>query len=203
MSRKRRAGYTMIEVMMAIGVLTAGSVAIMAMIGAATRGNMEARQMTTANVVAQQWVERLRRDGLNWTRSSNTADPTLLSTTTYLSNVAAPGSAPLWFVPTPPATSGETANFDFYGNDLASPESTGTPTYCTNVRLEWLYTGRVIRADVRVWWMRRAGGSGPVSGDAAALVGCAPGVDPNTLTGNRNVHMIYTSTIIRYTPRSS
>ncbi len=199
---RRSAGYTMIEVLMAIGILTAGSVAIMAMLGAATRGNMEARQITTANQLAQQWVERLRRDGLNWTRGTNTADPTLLANTTYLSQVAAPGTVPLWFVPTPSATSGETANFDYYGNDLTSPESAGTPTYCTNVRLEWLYPGRVMRADVRVWFVRRVGASDTVPAGTAGLASCAPGMNPNTLTGNRQLRMIYTSTVIRYTPRS-
>jgi prepilin-type N-terminal cleavage/methylation domain-containing protein len=199
---RRRAGYTLIEVLMAIGVLAAGSVAIMAMHQAATRGNMEARQMTTGNQLAQRWVERLRRDGLNWTRSSNQAfDPTLLAQTTYLQSVPGPGGAPSWFVPTPLATSGETANFDYYGNDLGGPTS-GTPTYCTNVRLEWLYPGRALRADVRVWWVRRVAGSAPAPG-VAALANCAPGVDPNALTNNPNVRMVYTSTVIRYIPTSS
>ncbi len=206
MSMRRRrngsqAGYTMIEVMMAIGVLTAGAVAIMAMLGAATRGTMQARQITTANQAAQQWVERLRRDGLNWTRGTNTADPTVLSGTTYLNNVAAPRSTPLWFTPTP-ATSGESANFDYYGNDMASPSSSGTPTYCTNVRLEWIYPGRVMRADVRVWWLRRAGNSGP-SSDVSSLINCASGLNPNTLTGDRRLRMIYMSTVLRYAPRPS
>jgi hypothetical protein len=172
------------------------------MIGAATRGNMEARQMTTANQVAQQWIERLRRDSLNWTQGNIVANPVLLQRTTYLQNVAPQGTVPPWFVPTP-AIAGETANFDYYGNDLASPTSAGTPTYCTNVRLEWLYPGRVMRADVRVWWMRRLGGSGTAPAGAATLVNCAPGVNPNTLTGNPLLHMIYASTVIRFVPRAT
>ena len=69
---------------MAIGVLTAGAVGIMALVQASTRGNMEARQMTTGSQLASLWIGRLRRDALNWTRSSNVADPTLLNQTQYL-----------------------------------------------------------------------------------------------------------------------
>lgn len=201
MSRRRtlraRAGYTLIEIMMAVGVLTAGSVAIMAMHQAATRGNMEARQMTTANQVAQRWVERLRRDALNWTQAANVHSPTLLTRTTYLSSVPAPGTAPAWFVPVPAATSGETAGFDFYGNDIAGGAA---PYYCTNVRLEWLYPGQAMRADVRVWWVRRIAGTAGAPASTSTLYNCAPGVDPNTLTGNRSLRMVYTSTVIRFSP---
>lgn len=193
--RKATRGYTVVEVLMAIGVLTAGSVAIMAMLQAATRGNMEAREMTTANQLAQRWVERLRRDGLNWTRGSTTPDVTLLTNTTYLGEVPAVGGTALWYVPEPPADSTDTANFDYYGDDLVDG---ATPYYCTNVRLEWLYPGQAMRADVRVWWMRRGGGV-----DSDQLVNCAAGTNPNTLTGDRRVRMVYTSTVIRFTPRPS
>lgn len=194
----RRAGYTLIEVMMAVAVLTAGSVAIMAMLQAATRGNMEARQITTANQVAQQWVERLRRDGLNWTNGSLLANPVLLSRTSYLRGVATPGTTPLWVEPTP-AGADESARFDYYGRDVVSGDATSTPTYCTNIRLEWLYPGRAMRADVRVWWVRRVSGAAPAG---ANLADCAPSVNPNTLTGNPAVRMVYTSTVIRYIPRT-
>jgi type IV pilus assembly protein PilV len=197
-SWKRRAGYTLIESMMALGVLSAGSVAIMGMIQASTRGNLEARQMTTGNQVAQVWVERLRRDGLSWTTTplspSNAPQvAATVATTTYLRQVPAAGAAAPWFVPVPAAAGGETANFDFYGANLAGG---ATPHYCTNVRLVWLFPGQAMRADVRVWWARRSSQSA-----TAGLANCAPGVDPNTLTGNPDVRMVYTSTVIRYSPR--
>lgn len=193
---KRRAGYTLIEVLMALGVLTSGSVAIMAMIQATTRGNMEARQMTTANQVAQVWLERLRRDALNWTRPSNIpGDPTLLNQTTYLQAV----QTPQWLVPAPATIAGgavatvETAGFDFYGHDLGASEAA---TYCTNVRLEWIFPGQAMRADVRVWWPRRTNGAT----EGATLPTCAPGPAPPGLTGNPDVRMVYASTVLRFTP---
>lgn len=196
--RNRRAGYTIIEVMMAIGVLTAGAVGIMALIQASTRGNMEARQMSTGTMLASRWVERLRRDGLNWTRSTQVADPTLFNQTQYFDgNVPAAGTAPAWFVPVPDATSGETANFDYYGQDTTDPVQM---RYCTNVRLEWLYLGNAVRADVRVWWLRNESGIGAADATRTQLAQCAPGVAPDALTNDFRVRMAYASTIIRYTP---
>ena len=136
---RRERGYTLIEVMMAIGVLTAGAVGIMSLQSASTRGNMEARQMSTGAVLAQRWVERLRRDGLNWTQSNNTVSALLLARTTWLRTTPDPGAPVGWMVPADVPATGETANFDFYGNDTADGAEM---RYCTNIRLEWLYPGR-------------------------------------------------------------
>lgn len=194
---KRRAGYTLIEVMMAMGVLTAGAVGIMAMVQASTRGNLEAREMTTANQIAQRWVERLRRDSLSWQRSTRVLDPTLLARTSYLQRVPNPGAPPAWFVPAPPVGSPDTANFDFYGRNTALAADS---YYCSQVRLEWLYVGRAIRADVRVWWLRRAGGS-QTDPTRAALAQCAPTMDPTLLGDNDwRVRMTFATTILRHTP---
>lgn len=184
---------------MAIGVLTAGAVGVMALQQAATRGNMSAREMTTGSQLAQRWIERLRRDRLRWTSGTRVVPVPvlLLDNTTYLQNVAPVSDAPQWFVPTPEVGSGESASFDFYGVDT----TTATEMYyCTNVRLQWLYPGRAMRADVRVWWARRGSGS-DVAGAPLELNGCAAGVDPNTLTGNRRTRMVYASTVLRYVAR--
>ena len=164
---------------------------------AATRGNMEAREMTTATQLTQRWVERLRRDALNWTASSRTISPILLANTTYLNTVPNPGTAALWATPIPTPISTETANFDYYGRDTTD---TREMRYCTNIRLEWLYTGRSMRADVRVWWLRRVSGTATPDASRAALGQCGPGIDPNTLTNNWSVRMTYASTVIRWTP---
>lgn len=187
---KRRGGYTLIEVLMAMGVLAAGAVAIMAMITASTRGNMEAREITTGNQIAQRWIERLRRDSLNWTRGGQGADPTLLASTTYLSEVTDPGDAALWTVPAVNGT--ETPWFDYYGRDTAAA---GSKYYCTNVRLEWVYPGQAIRADVRVWWRRSNQSDAP-----AQILNCADGVDPEALTDDRWIRSVYTSTVLRFHP---
>lgn len=195
--RRTQAGYTIVEVMMALGVLTAGAVGIMAMTQASTRGNMEAREMTTATQLTTRWIERLRRDALNWTTSRRVIDPTILARTQYLRTVPDPGDASRWIIPTPPAGSPESANFDFYGRDT---NVRAEMYYCSNIRLEWLYVGRSIRADVRIWWLRRQSGTQAPDLTRAALGQCGPGVDPNTLTNDWRVRMTYASTIVRWTP---
>ena len=192
---KKSAGYTMIEVMMALGVLTIGAVGLMALQTASTRGNMEAREMTVGTQLTERWVERLRMDGLNWTRHSDGIDATLLANTDYLRFVPNPGATPQWFVPAPPAPP-TSAQFDYFGNDTTTPSQMH---YCTNVRLEWLYTGRALRADVRVWWLRRQAGA-HTDGTRANLINCAPGTGLNALTTDNRVRMVYASTVIRWTP---
>ncbi|MEZ4339379.1 MAG: prepilin-type N-terminal cleavage/methylation domain-containing protein [Sandaracinaceae bacterium] len=194
--RRSQAGYTMIEVMMALGVLTAGAVGIMAMMQASTRGNMEAREMATATMVTQRWVERLRRDAVSWTASSRTISPVLLSRTQYLRTVPNPGTVAAWRAPVPAVTSTDSANADFYGRDTTVAAQA---YFCTNVRLEWLYVGRSVRADVRTWWLRRQASSDN-DPTRVALGQCAPGTDPNTLTGDWRVRMVYASTVVRWTP---
>lgn len=193
--RYSREGFTLVEVLMAIAVLTAGALAIFAMQTAATHGNYQARQMTTGTQLAQRWVERLRRDALQWTSSSSVHNPLDLANTTYLSNVPTPGDAPVWFVPVPEVGSGEAANFDFYADDTTVATEM---RFCSNIRLEWLYPGRAMRADVRVWWQRQRSGTEIDSGDGTDLSACATGVDPETLTGNFRAQFAYASTVLRY-----
>lgn len=181
---------------MAIAVLTAGAVGIMAMNQATTRGNMEAREMTTGTIVAQRWVERLRRDGLNWTQGPTTTGPLLLARTQHLNLVPPVGAPSNWVTPTA-VPGGDLPAADFYGNDTGVPAEMH---YCTNIRLEWILEGRAMRADVRVWWRRRNTGRDTMSAASGALTSCAPGVAPNSLTGNFLVRSVYLSTTLRYNP---
>jgi prepilin-type N-terminal cleavage/methylation domain-containing protein len=198
---RRRAGYTLIETMMALGVLTVGAMGIFALQSAVTRGNMLARQMSSATTLAERWQERLRRDALNWVTPSPVADVGALAGSQYLGQVGAG-----WFVPAPDAATGESASFDYYGNDT---DDELLMRYCTNVRLEWLYPGRAMRADVRVWFARNQS-SGTATGDAIAnadLFACGQGNpaaggggigDLDELATDRRVRAVYLTTILRY-----
>lgn len=194
---EKRRGYTLIEVMMSLSVLTAGALGLVAMQTATTRGNMEARQMATATMAAQRWVERLRRDALNWTQRSMVANAANLANTDYLQNVTPAGNAPAWVAPAPPAGSADSFAFDYYGRDTAV---VGEMVFCTNIRLEWVFPGRIMRADVRVWWPRAGGGYDATLTDGANLVGCAAGRNPESLNDDRRVRMVYTSTVLRFNP---
>ncbi|UJR84328.1 type IV pilus modification PilV family protein [Sandaracinus amylolyticus] len=194
--RARRAGYTLIEVMMALGVLAAGAVGVLGLQQAVMRGNLEARQIATATHIASTWVERLQRDAIGWSRGGPSvvfSPATDLANTRYLSHVGDATDAPEWFVPVmvqTPVT--ERATFDHFGRET---DVAAEMRFCTNVRLQWVYVGQAMRADVRVWWPRRT-----ASAQTAALQGCNGGNLEMLGTRTRDVGFVHASTVIRWTP---
>ncbi|HEX5657268.1 MAG TPA: prepilin-type N-terminal cleavage/methylation domain-containing protein [Polyangiales bacterium] len=162
----KRAGYTLIEVMTAVVVMTIGATGIVAMQGASVRANQDANEMSTAVNVASTWIERIKRDGRRWI--ANGAGDLVASNNAWLNNVTtAPGT---WFVPA--TTWPESAAAELNGYDTRSEfitQANGDPLafYCTNIRLtvaqaydQNTRTSNVatditsVRVDVRVWWYR-------------------------------------------------
>lgn len=196
--RNSRAGYTLVEVMMAIAVMAAGTVGVFSLQQAAVVGNLEARQMSTANMIARTWLERLKRDALRWNTGATTAAAASLTGTTYLASVPAAATPPAWFTPVPLALATESFAFDHYGRDIAPPST--QIMYCAQTRLQWVYPGQTIRADVRVWWHRESNGSDPNLGNRSLYANC--GVGNETAIGNDiRVRTVSASTLIRWVPR--
>ncbi len=196
-AKARRAGFTLIAVMVAVGLMTVGALAIMAMQEASTRGNVEARQIGTATELTSRWMERLRRDALAW-NSTNTGT-SFLGNTTYLSEL---GTSPTsgWFRPTWDGRIG--AGFDW----------TGLPTnvddqmqYCTLLQLTWVRSGALMRADVITWWHRSGPANDSSVANRALYPKCGDGVVENVLTDLASstsvLHSVRASTLLRWTPR--
>ena len=182
----------MVEVMMAMALLTVGAAGIFALQQASTNGNMEARQMTTATAVARTWLERLKRDALAWNTGTTDAAALPLARTRYLLNVPAVGTAPAWM--TPAVFADSRASFDHFGREIALGADV---RYCAQYRLEWVNVGQAIRADVRVWWHRRGR-------DNVAAANLYPncGVGSETTIGNDvRVRSVSASTVVRWVPR--
>ncbi len=175
-------GYTLVEVMMAMGIMAMGGVGIMGLHQASTKANLEARQISMANNVMRTWMERLKRDALLWTQGGDSAATANLTPTAYLSQQGAG-----WFVPDP-TDAAESHAFDHFGRDTSVA---ATMRYCANVRVVWVVPGLAVRTDVRVWWVKRGV-------DGTAFVGCAAGTDPNTLTANANLHFVSASNVVRW-----
>jgi type IV pilus assembly protein PilV len=197
LGRPTVAGYTLIEVMMAVAVLTAGAAGILALQSAATSGNAEAREMTIAVNATRTWVERIKRDALGWNTPSTVASAALLSNTVYLRNVPAPGAALVWNTPVPPA--GESYAFDHFGREVLAPAAAppGVIKFCTQYRLAWVQAGRTIRADVRTWWPRRGATAGTVYAERR---NCGLG-DEGSVSGDPRVRIVAASTLVRWTAR--
>ena len=81
-----QSGFTLVEVMIAIGIMTVGSLGILSMHQAVSGANRTAQGMNTAIAITERWVERIERDSLSWSEQGlNTSS---LNGTAYLSSLA-------------------------------------------------------------------------------------------------------------------
>ena len=197
--RRARAGFTLVEVMMAVAIITAGAVGIMALQKAALVSNLEARKITTANAVLRTWMERLKRDSINWSVGKSATTVSNHANSTYLGGVPNFGTPGAWALPavvvTPDGTIQSHA-FNQYGIDVQP----GDPSeiFCAQYRLQFVDDGQTMRADVRVWWDSEVHqGMGFVSA-YAAHPNCGLGAfGDNTV----NIHSVAASTLLRWTAR--
>ena len=153
---KTQSGFTLIEVMIAIGIMTVGSLGILSMHQAVSHANRAALEMNTALAITERWIERIERDSLTWKeRGLNSSS---LGNTDYLEALVGQPVGTNRFTPDPPSDA-ESYGFDYFGDDVAP----GDPAkYCTNLRLSWLREGSSARVDVRTFWYRE----GHMVGDA-------------------------------------
>ena len=147
--------------MVSLGVMTVGAMAILALQQHSIRSNSHARQLTISMQIAQQWVERLKQDAASWNAVGLAAgSPTaaeVLANTLFLRAIV---GAPNVFQTIPNTTLNVSNAFDFMGNDTARDNTIAARPvfYCASMRLGWVYFGRAMRADVRVWWPRNESG---------------------------------------------
>jgi prepilin-type N-terminal cleavage/methylation domain-containing protein len=200
MHKRKQRGYTMIEVLMSLSVMTVGAMGVMALQKATKRGNLEARQMTVATNVARQWIERLRRDSLNWTAGAGSGATVDLTRSLYIKETPTDGTASGWMTPIPPAGSGESYAFDHFGNDtLNGSGNTLTAMYCVNVNYQWVFPGQAIRADVRVWWYRQSESQNSEIVDRTEYENCAVGSEAS-ITDDQRIRFVQASTVLRWNP---
>jgi Tfp pilus assembly protein PilV len=206
-SRRRdtKGGYTAVEVLMAMTVMAIGGAAVMSMQKATLQGNLDARKTDLANSIARTWVERLERDSMQWTLPNGGAN-----TTSNIANAKLLNVTGNWFFPAAyiGGTTPETMSpgFDILGRDLPGDAKTvKNAQFCTNVRLTWLVTNELMRADVRVLWPvgilnqpPGASGTGDTTWCSSANAVLADPNDPAN-SGNAQVtyHAVYLTTTIK------
>jgi type IV pilus modification protein PilV len=192
---RRGAGFTIIEVMVSLGIMTIGAMGIIALQTHTIRSNSHARQLTIGMQLAQRWVERLKQDTHRW----NTPGVADLANTRYLRQIT---TAPNVFGTIPNTNNTATASraFDYMGNDVLDT-SGDLIFYCAATRPAWVYFGRAMRVDVRVWWPREgyhqrtdfpACGAGHTQLD--------PGGPATSLFNLNAYHVVYLSTVLRLMP---
>ena len=186
------AGYTLVEVMLAVGILAVGATGILGLQGAAIRGNQEANEYATATRTVEMWLDRYRMDSLAWRTGGSGTLPSaaLFSATEYMRGMPAAGASG-WVAP-PAATAGSFAaatQLSFHGNP-SPPAGAPTPVFCTQANLAWVYDGTAVRVDVRTFWRRRGWQN------TEGALNCP--VAPN----RADYHIVQASTLLRWTPEN-
>jgi prepilin-type N-terminal cleavage/methylation domain-containing protein len=148
-ARAGRRGYTMIEAMMALAILTIGATGIAGIQRATVVGNTNARNLATANSIALSWVERLRADAIKWNNPGGVPD---LGDTNWLQGVS-PVTPAGWTIPVAVPLSGISSAADVLGADIMPGDNITPQAYCTQLRLTMIYP-TLIRAEIRVFWNR-------------------------------------------------
>jgi len=183
--RRLRRGYTVVELMMALGVFATGVTGVIAMQRAVVASNRHARSVTVANGIARAWLDQLAVDATLW--------QTDLNNTVWLQTVNVAGMNSAWQLPAQslPAVRNFGPTFDLFG--APNPNATD---YCVHIRLTWLYLDQLgggrpgsgsIRTDVRVFWLRD--GATRVAGDCAnAAAATVASVGTNANDGYFFIH---------------
>lgn len=167
------AGFTLIEVLMSALVLGIGLVGILAMQTSASLTNRGAYDRQTAMTLAETTLERIKRDGVEWTPSQAAAADS------WLTHAVASADGQ-WAQP--PLPSGATTQPTY--NDMMLPNVTNSDIpaatsemaeknsrYCIEYQIGWVVTGELARVDVRVSWARNREGAAAMSGTCGLLSG--------------------------------
>lgn len=167
--RSSTSGFTLLEVMMALAVMTIGGSALIGMQAMTARFNTISRQTAIATDIAQTWAERLKLDAMSW----NSTNPIGVSTVwlqdsdTYGLNV---WGTPIAVTPVVAGVPLRSAAFDRYGLDVAL--GTAGTFYC----VAYLFNTVVapvadrtpaMRIDIRVFWPREGTGTVPTCAPAS------------------------------------
>jgi type IV pilus assembly protein PilV len=182
----KNAGYTMIEVMAALGILAVGATGVIALQKATYLSQVHARNLVVANAIAATWAERVRVDALQWNAPKDQPSDLgqtdwLWSYETQLNPMIMPDEVPTLGSPIA----------DAIGRDAYTVEQP-VPAFCTQLRVHRYVDGQgitvwddLLRVEIRVFWDR---GGNPVN--------CS--IDPITINNSPDRYgAVYLTTAVR------
>ena len=141
---------------MSLAILGIGASGVVAVQKATLLANTSAKNLATANFIAESWMERLRVDALQWNEPAGVPD--LVSDTQWLRLAS---ENPVWVTPATVLPFGA-ADADVTGADnfVTDPAPFAASAFCTHLRLTQFNPAtlptyrKLIRAEVRVIWAR-------------------------------------------------
>lgn len=168
---RSQAGYTLVELMMALAMFMVGMLTVIGMQRLVAVSNAHSKNLAMAERIAQTWAGQLQLESTRWVGTASTLN--------WLNAVDGE-----WVRPTF-VTGRVGAAFDALGAPLSDTNADlARAAYCTNIRLSWLYpedrpvTGNgLIRAEIRVFWLR-SGEAGFNNSNASI---CQTGIDTTTI----------------------
>lgn len=190
-------GYTAVELLMSVAILTIGVTGVVAMQKVTITSNQHAKNLAVATQIGQAWMDQLRADALSWNHPSAQSPVSDINQTVWLQNV--PNDETIaWFRPEWDDARNLGATFDAQGRPADPSGDTGV-RFCTHLRLSWLYGpittiagNGLIRAEVRVFWMREG-----QSGLAGRAICAAAEVPEDIGAAIERYHFVYNVSAIR------
>jgi hypothetical protein len=195
-ARTKRA-YTVVELVMAMAVMTIGLAGIVAMQKVTIASNMNAKNVAIATHIGQSFLDELASEAHTWTARNG------FTRTAWLQEVVAEGLEPVWFVPSYEQTRRMGEAFDALGSVVAPDDVHDNAHFCVHLRLSWLAretnAGKsgagLLRAEARVYWKREG-----ISYLGGGLAGPCVTVDAFDEAEPANFHTVYLSTAVRQIP---
>jgi type IV pilus assembly protein PilV len=193
---RRAGGYTVVEILLAMTLLTIGAAGAMSMQKASMQGNLDARRMDVATAIGRMWLERIRKDAMAWTLPSP-ADPggaSNFSNALLLSTYAGKGwSRPDIYLPATPPLASISPGFDILGRDVPKTLLDTNTTFCVHVNETWVIgngssVDDLLRVDLRVVWSR---------GITSSVQPCTTTASSAVFLDNTQYAAIYMSTLVR------
>lgn len=167
-----RAGFTILEVLVGVLVMSIGFIGIFGMQSVAIQTNRAAYDRRMATELADTTLERLKRDSLMWNVAGGWPDRTWLQQGMSATSV--------W---TAPPHEGETApSFNDLGlprvDDGRVPDGREVfvernSKFCVAYRAEWVQNPDMVRMEVRVFWPRTTEGESVFAGNCTNVLGLA------------------------------
>ncbi|HTJ83331.1 MAG TPA: hypothetical protein VL400_16545, partial [Polyangiaceae bacterium] len=142
--RAERAGYTIVEIMIALGVLAIGGSAIIAMQRVSVMGTISAQNLVNASTIASGYASRVEAEGAStWTVNNSTG----LAGTIFNRGMTTQDT---WIDADPNGTGTDESMVDLRGR-----AATGTNVaYCSFVRISKL-ADDTVRVDVRTLYSKQ------------------------------------------------
>jgi hypothetical protein len=152
----------MLEATIALSLLLMGLLGMGALAMATIRSNIEAQDHTRATNLADRIIEMIRTESLGWNNGAWTPGAETPAQATFfplMSVLPAGVVGPAGFREFSHVLAGGGAysafDIELDPVDLAVAANAARAKYCVHYDMTWLQPNETVRADVRVYWMRR------------------------------------------------